>query len=145
MYVRIRVFSAQHKDRIFNRESSIIYLFYNSLRKIFQNIGFLWPLFSCIRTESSIQNLQYFFFFLNAIREIFQSMGFLWPVFSRIKKNVRPVQSNNRNTKKFCEKCSKLTIKIVEQRHWCYYGVLIVDFECISQLFLVFPLLTLSG
>ena len=51
---------------------------------------------------------------------------------------------NNRNTKTRGEMCSKLTIKIPERRHWCRSGVVIVNFELISHLDLVFLLLTLS-
>ena len=47
---------------------------------------------------------------------------------------------NKRNTKTRCEICSKLTIKTPERRS----GVFIVNFEHISHLNLVFPLLTLS-
>ena len=48
---------------------------------------------------------------------------------------------NNRNTK---TRCSKLTIKIPERRHWRRPGVFIVNFEDISHLVLVFLLLTLN-
>ena len=51
---------------------------------------------------------------------------------------------NNRNTRTRCEICSKLTLKIPEQRHWCRCGVFTVNFEHISHLVLVFLLLTLS-
>ena len=39
--------------------------------------------------------------------------------------------------------CSELTIKTPEQRQWGRSGVFIVNFEYISQLVLVFLLLTL--
>ena len=51
---------------------------------------------------------------------------------------------NNRNTTARCETCSKLTIKTPERRHWRRSGFFIVNFEHISQLFLVFLLLTLN-
>ena len=51
---------------------------------------------------------------------------------------------NNRNIRKICETCSKLTIKTPERRHWRRSGVFIVNFEHILQLFLVFLLLTLN-
>ena len=51
---------------------------------------------------------------------------------------------NNRNTRTRCEICSKLTIKVSEKRHWYRSGVFIVNFEHISQLVLVFLLLTMS-
>ena len=50
---------------------------------------------------------------------------------------------NNRNTRKRCEICSKLTIKTPEWRHWRRSGVFIVNFEHISHVLLVFLLLTL--
>ena len=49
---------------------------------------------------------------------------------------------NNRNTRKKCEICSKLTIKILERRRHCC--VFIVNFEHILHLFLVFSLLNLN-
>ena len=48
---------------------------------------------------------------------------------------------NNRNTRTRCEICSKLTIKTPQRCHWRRSGVLIVDFEHISHLVLVFLLL----
>ena len=42
-------------------------------------------------------------------------------------------------------KCSKLTMKTLERRHWRHFGVFNVDFELISHLFLMFLLLTLTG
>ena len=51
---------------------------------------------------------------------------------------------NYRKTRTRCGICSKLTIKIPERRQWCRSGIFIVNFEHISQLVLVFLLLTLS-
>ena len=51
---------------------------------------------------------------------------------------------NNGNTRKRCEICSKLTIKIPERRKWHRSVIFIVNFEHISHLVLVFLLLTLS-
>ena len=51
---------------------------------------------------------------------------------------------DNRNTKRKCEICSKLTIKTPERRQWRRSGVFIVNFEQISHLVLVFLLLTLK-
>ena len=47
---------------------------------------------------------------------------------------------NNRSTRKGCQICSKLTIKTTERRHWRSSAVIIVDFEYISHLVLVFLL-----
>ena len=49
---------------------------------------------------------------------------------------------NNRNTRKRCETCSKLTIKTPQLCHWRISGVFIVNFENIPYIFLVFLLLT---
>ena len=43
-----------------------------------------------------------------------------------------------------CEICSKLTIKTPEQRQWRRSGAFIVNFEQISHIVLIFPLLTLN-
>ena len=43
-----------------------------------------------------------------------------------------------------CEICSKLTIKTPERHQWHCYDVLIVNFEHVSHLVLVFLLLTLN-
>ena len=45
---------------------------------------------------------------------------------------------NNRNTRTRCKICSKLTVKMPERRQWLCSGVLIVNFEHISHLVLVF-------
>ena len=50
---------------------------------------------------------------------------------------------NYMKTRKTCEMCSKLTIKTPE-RYWRRSGVFIINFEHISQLFLVFLSLTLN-
>ena len=51
---------------------------------------------------------------------------------------------NNKNTRTRYETLSKLTIKTPEWRHWRRSGVFIVNFEHISNLVLVFLLLTLN-
>ena len=61
----------------------------------------------------------------------------------RVLHNL-PAQSNNSNTRTRCEICSKLKIKIPERRQWRRSGIFIVNFEHISYLVLVFPLLTLN-
>ena len=54
------------------------------------------------------------------------------------------LKANYKNTRARCEICSKLTIKTPEQRQWCRSGVFVVNFEHISQLLLVFLLVTLN-
>ena len=51
---------------------------------------------------------------------------------------------NNKNTRAKCEICSKFTIKLPETRQWRGSGIFIIKFEHISNLVLVFLLLTLS-
>ena len=51
---------------------------------------------------------------------------------------------SNRNTRTWCEICSKLTINTPERRHWRRSGVFIVNFEHILHLVLVLLFLTLS-
>ena len=52
---------------------------------------------------------------------------------------------SNRDIRKRCEICQRVTIKTSERRHWRRSGVFIVNFEHISHLFLVFLLLTLNN
>ena len=48
-------------------------------------------------------------------------------------------------TPELCVKiCSKLTIKILEQRQWRRSGAFMVSCELISHILVVFPLLTLN-
>ena len=54
--------------------------------------------------------------------------------------NIYLFKVNNRNTRRGCEICSNLTIKTPEYRS----GVFIVNFEHMSNLFLVCLLLTLN-
>ena len=49
---------------------------------------------------------------------------------------------NNRKTRTINEICLKLTIKTLERRNWRRSGVFIVNFEQISHIVLVLPLLT---
>ena len=58
--------------------------------------------------------------------------------------NINMFTVDNRNKRKRCETCSKLTIKRPERRHWSCFGVFIINFEHISHLFLLFLLSTLS-
>ena len=58
--------------------------------------------------------------------------------------NIYLFKGNNRNTRKSCETCLKLTTKIPEWRQWRRSGVFIGNFEHILHLFLVFLLLTLN-
>ena len=51
---------------------------------------------------------------------------------------------DNKNTRKTCEICSKLTIRTPERCYWHRFGLFIVNFEHISHSALVFLLLTLS-
>ena len=49
--------------------------------------------------------------------------------------NVYLFKFNNRDSRKRCEICSKLTIKTPERLQWRRSGVFMVNFEHISQLF----------
>ena len=62
-----------------------------------------------------------------------------------VPTNIFLFKVNNRNTRKWCEICPKLTIKTPEQRQTSEVsGMFIVNFETISYNFLVFLLLTLN-
>ena len=56
--------------------------------------------------------------------------------------NIFMLKVNNRNTRKRCVICSKLTMKTPERYHWCRSDSFIIMFEHISRPFLVFLLLT---
>ena len=60
------------------------------------------------------------------------------------RANIYMLKFNNRNIRKSGEICSKLTILTSELRQLRRSGVFIVNFEHISNLFLVFQLLTLN-
>ena len=62
-----------------------------------------------------------------------------------IPANIKLFKVNNKNARKRCEICSKVTIKTPERRHWLCSGVFIVTVEHISHLFLVFLWLTLNN
>ena len=63
---------------------------------------------------------------------------------SHYPANIYLIIVNNRNTRKRCEMCFKLTIITLERRHWRRFDVFMVNFEHISHLFLVLLLLTLN-
>ena len=74
---------------------------------------------------------------------------FQFKSFYFINVRLKPAENymfkvNNRNTRTWCEICSKLTIKTTERRHWRPSGVFIVNFKHTLQLILVFLLLTLN-
>ena len=58
--------------------------------------------------------------------------------------NIHLLIVNNRNTRKRCEICSKLTIKTAEPLRRRRSNVFIFNFEPISHRFRVFELLTLN-
>ena len=55
------------------------------------------------------------------------------------------VQINNRNIRTMCKICSMSKIKTPERRQWRGCGVFIFNFEQISHIVLMFPLLNLSN
>ena len=65
-------------------------------------------------------------------------------VFNQHPAGICLIKVNNRNTRKTCEICSKLTIKTPERCQWRYFGVFIVSFEHMSHLALVSVLFTLN-
>ena len=83
---------------------------------------------STIKTQERRQYLRY----LNNVMRVFD------------QPNIFLLKVNNRNTRKRCEICSKLTIKTPERHYWHRSGVFIANVEHISHLVLVFLLLTLK-
>ena len=58
--------------------------------------------------------------------------------------NIYLLKFNNKNTRKRCEICSKLTIKTPKQCYWRRPGFFIVNFKHMLHPFVVFLLLTLN-
>ena len=58
--------------------------------------------------------------------------------------NIYLFKVDNRNSRKRCEICSKVTIKAPELHHWRRFDVFVVNFEHSSHLFLEFLLLNLN-
>ena len=105
-----------------------------------------------------------YYFILIHLRHRLQISYLILREFKRIKKirifffilpeNIRKPQTipagnylfkvNYKNTRTRCETCLKLTIKTTEQCQWCRSGIFIVNFEHVSQHFLVLLLLTFS-
>ena len=61
-----------------------------------------------------------------------------WVKDSMIPANIYLLKVNSSNTRKSCETCSKLTIKIPERHHWHCSVVFIVNFKHVSHLVFVF-------
>ena len=77
-------------------------------------------------------------------REIVFIEDYRWQEEKPNPAGIYLVKVNNRNTRTWCEICSKLTMKIPERRQWRCSGIFIVNFEYISHIVLVLLLLTLS-
>ena len=77
----------------------------------------------------------------NALKAFF----YHFPIQILFPANIYLFKVTNRNTRKRCEMCSKLTVKAsMTKRQWLRSGVFIVNFDYISHFFLVFLLLTLN-
>ena len=66
-------------------------------------------------------------------------------MYTHYPANIYLLKVNNINTRKRWQMCSKLIIWTPEQRQLRRFGAFIVNFEHISQFFLVFLLLILSN
>ena len=100
-------------------------MYYKHCVRIVQMRSFFWSIFSCIWT-----------------RKISVFTNFIQPL--KAITSILMLKVNNRDARKRCEICSKLTIKTPEQRHWRRSGVFIGNFEYISQVLLVLLLLNLN-
>ena len=67
-----------------------------------------------------------------------------WCQYSTYSAGIYLLKVNNRNTRTRCEICLKLTINVPELRHWRHSGIIIVNFEHISHLAVVFLSLNLN-
>ena len=71
-------------------------------------------------------------------------LHYLIQYFTGYPANIYLLKVINRNNRKRCEICFRLTIKTLPQRQSRHSGVVIVNFEHISHLFLVLLLLPLT-
>ena len=67
-----------------------------------------------------------------------------WRHWNCLPTNIYLFSFNNEITRKWCEICSKLTIKTPERRHCRHSGVSTVNFEHLSHLFLAYLLFTMD-
>ena len=72
-----------------------------------------------------------------------KSIGLKWVNVRETPTGIYLLKVNNRNSRLSYEICSKLTMKTPERHHWGRSGIFIVNFEHISDVALVFLLLTL--
>ena len=73
----------------------------------------------------------------------------LWIVRTGFPANIYPFKVNNRNIRKKCEICSKLTIKTPKQHQWrlskvSFNGVFLVNFEYILHLNIYYTFSSIS-
>ena len=80
-------------------------------------------------------------FYVNYLGNYVSALNYLC---NYVSTGIYLFKVNNRNTRARWEMCSTLTIKTLKLRQWCRSGFLIVNFEHISHLVLVFLLLTLK-
>ena len=85
--------------------------------------------------------IAWFFFLLQNVKR--KSLVSIFP--SHNPASIYLFKVNNGNTRTMCEICSKLTITIPKQNQWRRSGVFIVNFEQISHIVLVVPLLALNN
>ena len=62
-------------------------------------------------------------------------------IFEAYRADIYLFKVNHSNTRTMCEVCSKSTLKKPERRH---YGVIVVNFEQIFHIVLIFLFLTLN-
>ena len=78
------------------------------------------------------------------IFEIFWSVSLLKMEEINLHSKTYLFKVSNKNARKWCEICLKLTIKTPKRRHWHLFGVFVVNFEPISHLFYCLHIVDLS-
>ena len=105
------------------------------------SVSYIWLLnlclFVCLSLERVI-NYQVQIFLIYHSKLNISSLESMKPA------SIYAFKVNNRNTRKRCAICSKLTLQTPERPQGRRCGVFITDFEQILHLFLVFLLLTLN-
>ena len=98
------------------------------------NLVFLFIIWTFISSLGSDVALKYFC----ELEQFFLSKGIYLLTFLA---SMYLFKVSNTHTRKMCEICSELTIKTPEWRQWRRSSVFIVNFEQISHVVMVFPLL----
>ena len=112
--------------------STLSYLWKRSSRK-WQQISRRWY------TLTQLATVNWFILMASGVSNTKNTKHIYFQCFQELPANIYLFKINNRNTRKRCEICSKLTIKSPERRHWLtlnifhtFFCVSVVNFEQVN-------------